>query len=67
MTARAVRARYGRTKAPMSTTKKAAARRSNAVTVGMVGATLGALAGGPPGALLGGAIGALIGHETDPE
>lgn len=66
-TSRTARSRNGRTRAPLSRTKHAEARTTNAVGGGALGAGLGALFAGPPGALIGGLIGMAIGSDIDSE
>ena len=60
---RAARAQNGKTRAPHSTTKKAAVRAENAVTGLVGGALAGGALGGPPRAVLGALFGGMIGNE----
>jgi 5-methylcytosine-specific restriction endonuclease McrA len=64
---RAARARHGRTRAPLSREKRAAARRRKAVAGGAAGAVIGGRFFGPAGALIGGLIGAAIGDSAKAE
>lgn len=64
---RAIRALYGRTRAPLSRRRKEAVREKNATLGALIGAGLGGLAKGVPGALVGGLFGAWLGHSQDPE
>jgi 5-methylcytosine-specific restriction endonuclease McrA len=66
VTTRAARARHGRTKAPLSRERRAAAKRESAVAGGLIGAAVGSLAG-PVGALVCGGLGAYIGHKQNPD
>jgi 5-methylcytosine-specific restriction endonuclease McrA len=58
---------HGKTKAPLSKEKQAAARLDNAVGAGVLGGILGGLVGGPPGAALGTGLGALLGGSAEVE
>lgn len=63
---RACRAENGRTRAPLNSSARRAAKTENA----LAGAGLGALLGlpfGPIGALVGSAIGAGLGHKENPD
>ena len=65
-TTRTARRWYGRTKAPLSVSRRARAKLGNA----LAGAGLGFLCGlpfGGFGALAGPAVGALIGHKRNPD
>lgn len=64
---RAARARHGRTRAPLSREKRAAARRRNAVAGGAAGAVIGGRFFGTAGALIGVLIGAAIGDSAKVE
>lgn len=66
-TSRTARARSGRKRAPMSSSRYAAARADRVVGGGAIGAGIGAMIGGPPGALIGGLIGAALGSDVDPD
>jgi hypothetical protein len=63
---RTARSHHGRSKAPMSRTKKQKTRRQNAAAYGTLGALIG-LPFGPIGVGIGTFLGAKIGHDTDPE
>lgn len=63
---RKVRAQYGRTKAPLSVSKRAAAKSRNAVTGGLAGGLLGLVAG-PWGGLFGALIGGKNGYDRNPD
>ena len=63
---RTARSWVGRSRAPLSPSKRKEAKAENA----LVGAALGGLSGavfGPPGAILGALIGAAVGHDQDPD
>lgn len=60
------RTKNGKSRAPLSATKRKEAKTSNALAGGIVGAAIGALAG-PFGALAGAAVGAHLGHKKNPD
>jgi 5-methylcytosine-specific restriction endonuclease McrA len=64
---RAARARNGRTRAPLSREKRAAAKTRNALAGGAAGAVIGGRFFGPAGAFIGGLIGAAIGKSAKAE
>jgi hypothetical protein len=64
---RSARAPYGRTRAPMSTSAIARARRRNAGLGGVLAGVAGGLAFGPPGLLLGVVLGGVVGYQSDPK
>ena len=64
---RKARAAYGRTKAPLSSTRRVEAKSRNAIGGAFVGGTLGALIGGPWGAAIGAAIGGKGGYDRNPD
>ncbi len=67
VSSRAERARHGRKRAPLSSERRAAAKRDNAVVGSVIGGVvLGALAG-PWGAAAGAAAGAYLGAQVDPD
>jgi HNH endonuclease len=63
---RAARAWNRRCKAPMSRSRREAAREGGAISGGVVGAFLGATAG-PFAMLIGAAIDAKVGYDQDPD
>jgi hypothetical protein len=67
LTTRTVRGRNGRTKAPLSKTKKEQIRSKNRWGWGTAGALSGAAVAGPAGFVVGGLIGAIFGDEIEPE
>lgn len=67
MTSRALRARNGRTRAPLSKEGVRRAKRQNAVVGAGIGAAVGGVLGGPPGAWLGAGVGALFGRRIRPD
>jgi len=67
LTTRTARRWNGKTKAPLSKTKKNQIRTKNRWGLGALGAAAGAAVGGPIGFAVGGALGALIGHDIKPE
>jgi 5-methylcytosine-specific restriction endonuclease McrA len=66
VTTRTARAWNGRKRAPLSRTRRAEAKKENAVLGGVVGGPLGALAG-PWGAAAGAAAGAYVGSQVEPD
>lgn len=60
---RKARAKYGRTKAPLSSKRRAEAKSQNAASGAFIGGTLGGLFGGPIGAAIGAAIGGSSGYD----
>ena len=64
-TTRTARRHHGRTRAPLSVSKRKEAQRRNAVVVGILGAVAGSLLG-PWGAAVGATIGAKAGYDTNP-
>ncbi len=66
VTTRAARARHGRTKAPLSRERRAAAKSGNAVAAGLIGAAVGSLAG-PVGTLVGAGLGLYLGDKENPD
>ena len=66
-TTRTARGWHGRTKAPLSKTKKAEAQSGNRWGWGAVGAISGAALGGPAGFVIGALIGAVVGDGMKPE
>jgi len=63
---RSVRAKNGKSRAPLSTGKRKEAKTQNAVAGGVAGATAGSIFG-PAGALVGAVIGAHLGHKKNPD
>ena len=63
MCTRKARAKYGRTKAPLSSKRRAEAKSKNAASGAFIGGTLGRLFGGPVGATIGAAIGGKSGYD----
>lgn len=63
---RRVRARYGRTRAPLSVTRRSNAKSKNAVSGGLLGAVLGSVAG-PWGIVIGAAMGGKTGYDRNPD
>lgn len=66
VSSRAARSRYGRRRAPLSSERRAAAKRDNAITGGVIGGVVG-LVGGPWGVAAGAAAGAYLGSQIDPD
>lgn len=66
LTSRTVRAHNGRSRAPMSRSKRAQAKNGNTMGGAAAGVLIGSVLG-PPGMFLGGLIGAALGAEVDPE
>jgi 5-methylcytosine-specific restriction endonuclease McrA len=62
---RKARAKYGRTKAPLSSRRRAEAKSRNATDGAFIGGTLGGLIGGFWGAVIGAAIGGKSGYDTN--
>lgn len=62
---RKTRAKYGRTKAPLSSKRRTEAKSRNATNGALIGGTLGALIGGPWGAAIGAAIGGRSGYDRN--
>lgn len=62
---RAIRARSGRSRAPMSAAKRSEKRTENAIAGGLLGAA-GFLVN-PAAGIIGVVVGAALGHSTDPE
>ena len=60
---RKARAKYGRTKAPLSSRRRVEAKSRNAAGGAFIGVTLGGLIGGPVGAAIGAAIGGKSGYD----
>lgn len=63
---KSVRAKNGRSAAPLSAEKKRQARTENAILGGTIGGVLG-LVGGPVGAAAGASLGALLGGKLEVE
>lgn len=63
---RSARARYGRTKAPLSKDKRKIEKKNNSILGGLIGGIIGSVVG-PTGAVIGAAIGAKIGFDKDPD
>ncbi|MDD5328682.1 MAG: HNH endonuclease [Sulfuricella sp.] len=61
-----VRAKNGKSRAPLSTEKRKSAKVQNAVVGGAAGAAAGSILG-PAGALVGALIGAHLGHKKNPD
>lgn len=61
---RSARSEHGKTRAPLSATKRKKAKTENTVAGAGVGALIGGILGGPPGALIGGGIGACFGNSA---
>ena len=61
------RSRYGRTKAPLSFSKREAVRVENTFVIGTAGAFIGSRLGGVHGAIFGAALGALLGNSVRPD
>ena len=57
------RARYGRTRAPLSSRRRAEAKSKNATGGALIGVALGGLIGGPVGAIIGATIGGKCGYD----
>jgi 5-methylcytosine-specific restriction endonuclease McrA len=66
-TSRTARSWNGQQRAPLSKSRHEVARTNNRITVGMIGAGLGAVFGGPSGAFIGGLLGTAIGEGMDPD
>lgn len=60
------RAKYGRTRAPLSRKKRKEEKRNNSFLGGLIGGMIGSVAG-PPGAVIGATIGAKLGFDKDPD
>lgn len=67
VTSRAVRAREGFKRAPLSQHGRDARRAANTTTGAIIGGIAGALVLGLPGILLGGAAGGVFGNSRDPD
>lgn len=65
-TTRTARRQHGRTRAPLSVTKRKEAKRSNAIAGGVLGALVGSVAG-PWGIALGAAALARVGYKMEPD
>ena len=63
---RSVRAKNGKSRAPLSIAKRKTAKAQNAVVGSAAGAAVGAILG-PIGAIAGALIGARIGHKKNPD
>ena len=63
---RSVRAKNGKSRAPLSAEKRKNAKIENAVVGGAAGAAAGSVLG-PAGALIGAFIGAHLGHKKNPD
>ncbi len=63
---RSVRAKYGKSSAPLSKEKRKIEKRRNSAIGGVFGGIIGSLAG-PPGAVIGAAIGAKLGYDKNPD
>jgi len=61
---RAARGRNGRTRAPLSRSKRAEQRATNTAVGAGLGALVGGILFGPPGALIGAGVGAAAGKEA---
>ncbi|MDH2918857.1 MAG: HNH endonuclease [Sideroxydans sp.] len=61
-----VRAKNGKTKAPLSVEKRKSAKSQNAFAGGALGAVLG-LVGGPVGVIICAALGAKMGYSQNPD
>ncbi|MEX2181899.1 MAG: HNH endonuclease signature motif containing protein [Gemmatimonadaceae bacterium] len=64
---RTARGWNGRTRAPLSVSKRRATKQERALVGGLVFGTLGALVAGPLGAIAGGVLGVGLGHAEDPD
>jgi 5-methylcytosine-specific restriction endonuclease McrA len=64
---RATRAQYGRTRAPLSVSKRKVAKAENTVVGAGIGALVGGVIAGPPGAWICGGIGAYLGNSVNPD
>ncbi len=63
---RSARARYGRTRAPLSKEKRKEEKKGNSFLGGVIGGIIGSVAG-PVGIGLGAAIGAKLGYDKNPD
>lgn len=66
-TTRSARIKNGKTRAPLSNTKRQQAKMEQAVASGMLGAAIGGILFGPGGALIGSVAGAAKGHKLNPD
>jgi len=64
---RSCRAQYGRSRAPLSTTRRKHRKSDSAVGGGFVGGVIGGVLGGPWGAAIGASIGAKLHYDHDPD
>lgn len=64
---RTARSWYGRSKAPLSHTKRKQAKLLNAVIGAGLGLLFGHVVGGKDGAVVGTVVGAGLGHSVDPD
>jgi 5-methylcytosine-specific restriction endonuclease McrA len=63
---RSIRAKNGRSRAPLSKEQRKKVRRDNSILGVMIGGLLGSVAG-PPGMLIGATIGAKMGFDKEPD
>jgi 5-methylcytosine-specific restriction endonuclease McrA len=64
---RSARAQHGRTKAPLSVTRRAQAKSDNAVSEGLLAGVIGGLIAGRGGFVLGALIGGKHGYDRNPD
>jgi 5-methylcytosine-specific restriction endonuclease McrA len=64
---RAARAQHGRTRAPLSVTRRKKAKAENTAVGAGIGAVVGGVLAGPPGVWIGGGIGAFFGNYANPD
>jgi 5-methylcytosine-specific restriction endonuclease McrA len=62
-----VRAKHGKTRAPLSTEKRQKAKTGNALAGGALGGMMGGAVAGPVGAILCACVGAALGHSQNPD
>lgn len=64
---KSTRSQYGRSKAPLSVTRRSQKKTDNAITGGLLGGILGGIVAGRAGFAVGATIGAKAGYDRDPD
>jgi hypothetical protein len=64
---RSCRAQHGRSRAPLSASRRSERKSDSAVGGGLVGGVIGGVFGGPWGAAIGASIGAKLQYDLDPD
>lgn len=64
---RSCRAQYGRSRAPLSASRRNQRKSDNAIGGGLIGGAIGLVVGGPALAAIGASIGAKLQYDLDPD